>query len=346
MRKGLCSCFLCLGQVQRKTGRLNAEIAMKLLETAALVCETTMIAWSSPSAKLNVLFLVADDLNCDLRCYGQSHVETPNLDELARRGVRFERAYCQFPLCSPSRSSFLTGRRPDSTGSSRTPRTVSRIRRIFGRRSRYRHLAPAVQERRLVRRPDREALSLWRTHAVGTASLDDYLSWDLTINPRGCDRDDLDQVFPPLSGKYRGTGELASPPQGRYRPHRRDRADEAIRLLERFKGRRSRFSWRSGSIDHTRLSSRQRGTSTDIRRSRFPCPSSRSRIGREDRHPPMRAREEQDKITDTQRRQAIKAYWACISFVDAQVGRVLAALDRLGLADRTVSSSRATTAII
>lgn len=78
--------------------------------------QSAFAASLQPPSRPNVLFLVVDDLDCRIGCYGDPVAKTPNIDRLAKRGVRFDRAYCQYPLCNPTRSSVLSGRYPTSTG--------------------------------------------------------------------------------------------------------------------------------------------------------------------------------------------------------------------------------------
>ncbi|EMI43240.1 sulfatase [Rhodopirellula sp. SWK7] len=71
---------------------------------------------NAQSPRKNILFIGVDDLRVELGCYGAEHMKTPNLDALARQGLLFEQAYCQQAVCAPSRISLMTGMRPDSTG--------------------------------------------------------------------------------------------------------------------------------------------------------------------------------------------------------------------------------------
>ena len=88
------------------------------LKAGAAAFTTSLLPTFNASAddRYNVLFIMVDDLRPLLGCYGHSEMHTPNIDRIAQNGTVFNSAYCQYPLCSPSRTSMLTGLRPDTTG--------------------------------------------------------------------------------------------------------------------------------------------------------------------------------------------------------------------------------------
>ena len=86
-------------------------LALALFATTGLAASVT----NSAIPKLNVLFIISDDLRAELGCYGGAAI-TPSLDQLSASGVRFDHAYAQYPLCCPSRTSVLTGHKPTVTG--------------------------------------------------------------------------------------------------------------------------------------------------------------------------------------------------------------------------------------
>ncbi len=97
------------------------KLALVLISLASLLCASIQSPNASTTStparpKYNVLFLISDDLRPELGCYGNTSIKTLNVDALAARGTRFDRAYAQFPLCNPSRSSMLNGRYPTQTG--------------------------------------------------------------------------------------------------------------------------------------------------------------------------------------------------------------------------------------
>src|ERR671921_641753 len=104
--------------IVKHTLRLRAALCALalLLQLSAPAGAQTRARRNAPGKKLNVLFLIADDLRPELGAYGHPFVKSPNIDRLAARGTRFDRAYAQYPLCNPSRTSLLTGRYPAETG--------------------------------------------------------------------------------------------------------------------------------------------------------------------------------------------------------------------------------------
>ncbi|RUL85638.1 sulfatase [Tautonia sociabilis] len=308
---------------------IQSAIGIVLLSLAGLPGGT-----ASAADRPNVLFLIADDLNNSLGCYGRPMVKTPNIDRLAARGVRFDRAYCQYPLCGPSRNSMLTGLYPNSTG-------------IKGNGQIFRQTIPShpslPQAFRLEGYFAGRIGKLYHynvPNSVGTNGHDDPGSWELELNPAGVDRlvEQPDEIFSLVPGQFGGTLSWYASPRPEEQHTDALQAADAEWVLERCARQSDRpFFLAVGFFrPHTPYVAPAsyfegypkeempvvRGIEED--RADIPSPGL------------MSAKKEQETMSDDLRREAVQAYFASITFMDAQVGKVLDALDRLGLSDNTI----------
>jgi iduronate 2-sulfatase len=276
----------------------------------------------------NVLLIIADDLRPDLGCYGVAAVQSPNIDRVAARGVRFDRAYCQYPVCNPSRVSFLTGLRPDAT-------------QVLGNDVPFRAKLPDV-----VTLPQH-----FRQHGYVTIGLGKVFQRSGDVEDVQGERDDKPSW---TTARYYTTTEKGKRGEGRNLTggaakwchwlaadgDDEDQPDgqiarDAVAMLEAHRDKP--FFLAVGfhkphdpfvapkkyfdlyPLDQIKLNADPPGQS--------PAPA-----------PAMTGRWVDDfaKFTDAERREFVRAYRAGTSFMDAQVGKVLDALDRIKLGDRTI----------
>lgn len=309
---------------------MSRLVCLLALLVAGLLAQRGTAAETRP----NVLFLISDDLNNFLGCYGDPRARTPNLDKLAARGVRFDKAYCSFPLCGPSRNSLLTGLYPNSTG-------------IHANQQIFRQTIPTQQSLpQAFRLAGYFAARIGKLYhynvpkSIGTNGHDDPGSWEMEINPAGVDRlEEEPQIFSLTPGQYGGSlSWFASPKPDRFHTDAL-MADDAAWVLKRCAERKDRpFFLAVGFFrPHTPYVAPKDPYYGYYPESEMPVVQG---VADDQADLPKAAlgsyKPDQDKLTDDLRRQCVQAYYASISFMDAQVGRVLAALEENGLAENTI----------
>jgi len=292
-----------------------------------------LISSCGSQKKPNVLFIAVDDMNNDLGCFSHSIVKSPNIDRLAAKGVAFTNAYCQFPLSSPSRSSLLTGLRPD------------RIR-VFDLKYHFRQEMPDVitlpqmfiNNGYYVARVGK-LFHYGNPGDIGTNGLDDKLSWMERINPAGMDKTSLEADIINYTPQ-RGLGAamaFLSDTAGTDIEHTDGKvATETIKLLEMHKNKpffiaagfyRPHCPWITPDEYFDLYNPEQIYLPEIFSESQTNYPE--LALASTKPWPYL-------GLNEKQAMECKLAYYASISFVDAQIGRVLDALDSLGLSDNTI----------
>jgi arylsulfatase A-like enzyme len=309
-----------------------------------LALPSTMLA---DSKRTNVLFIAVDDLRPQLGCYGDPLAKTPNLDRLASQGVLFNRAYCQQAVCSPSRTSLLTGRRPDTT-------------KIYNLEDHFRTTIPDV-----VTLPQHFKNSGYHTQALGKiyhGALDDKASWSVpstgvtgpAYGPKVMA--DIRKRREEMAAKGGGAtkqqlNRLNKGPAWQA-PNVEDNAlndgataDNAIKALNEVKDKP--FFLAVGFVKpHLPFVAPTKYFDLYPPAEQIPLPPDMKRPANApdlaftrnfgELRGYVGMPKDMDPVTDQQASELIRGYYAATSYMDAQVGRVIAELEKLGLRENTI----------
>ncbi|MFT5051327.1 MAG: iduronate 2-sulfatase, partial [Chlamydiales bacterium] len=315
------------GKRMLQTGRSHVPLLIAAVLAAVLVQCTLQPDVETASAKPNVLFISIDDLRPELECYGAERMHTPNLDSFAASSLRFTRAYCQQALCNPSRSSYLTGARPETT-------------RIQGQKEVFRDTMPDV-----VTLPQHFKANGYTCLSMGKVfhgnrldarswSEEEYLP-DRKLIYAGEENRTLNR--PRKKARVTESEDVAD---NVYRDGLV--ADRAIEALERLKD--EPFFLALGFFKpHLPFAAPKRywdmypPGSIELPKD-MSAPLGAVIFGMHDSHEIRQYMDAPDSgaFSDEFMLRLLHGYLACTSYVDAQVGRVLDALPGLGLSDNTI----------
>lgn len=277
----------------------------------------------------NILFIAVDDLRPQLGCYADSIVQSPNIDKLAGSGVLFNRAYCQQAVCSPSRTSLMTGRRPNTT-------------KVWDLKTHFRSTIPDV-----VTLPQYFKNNGYHTQSIGKiyhdpAKAQDALSWSVP-EISAVTKKEGKYVLPANLQKKSSkaaASEHADVPDNAYIDGQV--ADQALEVLRKIKDKPF-FLAVGFRRPHLPFSAPRKYWDIYDRKN-IPLPVQYTlppNVPAYARHHNEELRGYSDigfnnVMTDSKKRELLHGYYASISYIDAQIGKVLAELDRLNLTGNTI----------
>jgi len=319
----------------KRNMKVSVKITTAILIVSALVACQPQGSTEVESGKQrpNVVFIIADDLNTDLGSYGHPLVQSPNIDELAKASVVFERAYCQVPLCGPSRASMLTGKRPNEqpllcneTSLRDVWQGMTTFPQLFRENGYYSARFGKIFHQGM---PNKKKF----------VSLDDSLSWDAAYDPMGGEvalYETADNYLPSMT-HYNFQYAQDSLHQS---PHSDELvAEKTIDFLKSSKSKEAPFFLGVGFYrPHSPyIAPSQYFDLYDTADIMLPIDHvADTSINPTIAFAAVNSDLKFNAMTVGKKKEIIQAYYATISFMDDQVGKVIAALKEQDLYDNTI----------